>query len=93
MSKAKVRLNRAGMKALPNDPGVAADLMRRMGPVLAAAQASAPVVSGAYRDSLSLEMVNTGRVVARVVSDSDHAMAVEASTGNLSRSLNAAGGA
>lgn len=105
MARAKVVLNKAGMNALLCDPGVAAELARRMGPVLASAQASAPVVSGAYKDSLRLEMTTaaalgisfkTGgnnRPVAVVLSDSDHAMTVEASKGVLARAFNAAGGA
>jgi len=75
-----------------------------MGPVLASAQASAPVVSGAYKDSLRLEMTTSAalgikfraggsRPVAVVLSDSDHAMSVEAGTGNLARALDSAGGA
>src|SRR5450756_1060915 len=93
MAKAKVVLSRAGMKALLNDPGVRADLTRRMAPVLAAAQSGAPVVSGDYKASIHLVQASTGRAVVRVVSDSPYAMSVEASTGNLARALDGAGGA
>ncbi len=58
---------------------------------LSAAQSSAPVASGAYRDSLHLETDHTDRMVVRVISDVDYAMVVEANTGNLARALDAAG--
>lgn len=51
------------------------------------AKASAPVDSGAYRDSIHIETVHTDRMVKRVVADVPYAMAVEADTGNLARSL------
>lgn len=93
MARAKVVLDKAGMKALLNDPGVRADLTRRMGPVLAAAQASAPVASGEHKASIHMEQATTDRAVVRVVADSDHSLAVESKTGNLAKALNAAGGA
>lgn len=92
MARAKVTLNSGGMRALLNDPGVAADLARRISPVLNAAKAVAPVASGAYRDSLHIEAAVTDRVVARVVADVPYAVGVEAQTGNLARALDAAGG-
>lgn len=66
---------------------------RRMQQVLAKAEASAPVDTGAYRDSLHIEHVTTDRAVVRVVAGTDHAWIVEARTGNLARALDAAGGA
>lgn len=87
----KVRLNRAGMRELLHSDGVRRDLTRRMGSVESVAKASAPVDSGAYRDSIHVEQVTTDRVVVRVVADADHALVVEAKTGNLSRALDAAG--
>lgn len=93
MARAKVVLNRAGMKALLNDPSVRAELTRRVGPVLAAAQASAPVASGAHKASIHMEQATTDRAVVRVVADSDHSLVVEANTGNLARALDSAGGA
>ena len=91
MATAKVRLNSAGMKALLNSAGVRAELTRRAGPVLAAAQASAPVDSGAYRAGLHIEQHTTDRAVVRVKGGSDHDLVVEARTGNLARALDAAG--
>lgn len=73
--------------------GVRAELTRRMQPVLAAAKASAPSVTGAHKASIHLVQATTDRAVVRVVADSDHSLAVEAKTGNLARALAAAGGA
>ena len=90
---ARVTLNHGGMRALLNDAGVRADLTRRMGPVLGEAVASARVATGAYRDSLRIEQATTDRAVVRVVADVPHSFVVQASTGNLARALDAAGGA
>lgn len=88
----KVRLISRGMDALLEDPGVTRDLRRRAERVLQVARANAPVATGAYRDSLAIEEDETDRTVVRVVSHDRKAMAVEARTGNLARSLDAAGG-
>lgn len=92
MARPKVKLNSGGVRGLLNDAGVRAELRRRMGPVLAAAQANAPVESGAYRASLRIEDATTDRAVVRVVADVDHAIVVEAKTGNLARAIDSAGG-
>ena len=93
MARVKVKLLSPGMKALLNDPGVRADLTRRMQPVLAAAIASAPSVTGAHKASIHLVQATTDRAVVRVVADSDHSLVVESKTGHMARSLDAAGGA
>lgn len=93
MARAKVKLNRAGMRELLKSDGVRDELTRRMGPVLAAAKASAPVKSGAHRNSLHIVQATTDRVVVRVVADSDHSLAVEATTGHMARALDQAAGA
>ena len=92
MARAKVVLDHAGMKSLLNDLGVRAELTRRMGPVLAAARASAPVDTGAYKASIDLVQATTDRAVVRVVATDWKAALVESRTGNLARSLDAAGG-
>lgn len=93
MARTKVNLNRSGMGDLLNDDGVVGDLETRMGRALAQAVTNAPVATGEYRDSLRVETVrHPSRTVVRLVSDSDHAMGVEAATGNLARSLDATGG-
>lgn len=84
----KVKLNSRGMEELLK--GEAADGACR--PIAEAgverAQANAPVASGEYQASIHLEEVmHPTRKVFRVVADAPHAMAVEARTGNIARSL------
>jgi len=55
--------------------------------VLAGARAAAPVRTGRYRNSLRLEVGRTDRVVARVGSDVEYAVYLEAELGILSRAL------
>lgn len=82
------KLNSGGIQSyLDGGGGVEAMLEAKAQEVLARAQASAPVASGAYRDSLHVETDHTDRMVKRVVADAPHAMVVEANTGNLARSL------
>jgi D-ribose pyranose/furanose isomerase RbsD len=71
---------------------IRAELHRRGEPVLAAAQESAPVASGAYKASLFLADDTTDRAVVRVGATVPYAMVVEARTGNLVRALDAGGG-
>lgn len=87
----RVKLNRAGVRALLNDPGVRADLARRMDAVESVAEATAPVDSGEHKSRIHRESATTDRAVERVVADADHSLAVEARTGHLARALNAAG--
>lgn len=88
----RTRLNHGGMAELLKSAGVRAALTARQERTLARAKATAPVATGAYRDSLHIEQATTDRAVVRVVSDSAHALVVEANTGNLARALDAAGG-
>lgn len=92
MPRARVRLYHPGMREMLRSSGVAAVLTGKAEQSAAAARASAPVESGTYRDSIRVETDDTGgRARARVVADVDYAMTVEANTGNLLRSLDAAG--
>ena len=93
MARARVVLDKAGMKALLNDPGVRGELTRRAVAVLAAAQASAPVVTGNYKAGLTIIQATTDRAVVRVAGTAPHSHLVEANTGNLARALDSAGGA
>lgn len=93
MARAKVeglKLDYHGIGELMRSPKVRAALTVRMEQVLAVAQANAPVKSGAYRDGLHIEQVTTDRAVVRVAGGTGHDFAVEADTGNLSRSMSAA---
>ena len=84
----RVKINHRGIQEyLDGKHGVDALLESEAQERLSRAKASAPVDTGAYRDSLHIETVHTDRVVKRIVSDVDYAMNVEADTGNLSRSL------
>lgn len=89
---AKVKLISSGMAELLKSAGVRADIERRARRIEAAAKASAPVASGAHRDSIHVVMETTDRARARIVADSDHSLAVESRTGHMARAADAAGG-
>ena len=95
MARPRVILSSAGVRALLTSAGVEADLQRRAVPVLAAARATAPVESGAYRESLtSWSETHTGRssrVAVHVGATVDYGVAVEGAHGTLSRALDAMG--
>ena len=91
MASSNFRMSSGGARELLNSSGVRADLTDRAGAVLSTAQSNAPVASGEYRASLQIVQSTTDRAVVRVASDADHAMIVEANTGNLARALDAAG--
>lgn len=86
----RVQVLSAGAAAILRDPAVLAMLEEKMGPVLDAAIASAPVASGAHRASLHIEGAIEKRAVARVVADTDHSLGVEARTGHMARALDQA---
>lgn len=87
----RVKLNSKGVREVLNSKGTRAMLTAKAEPVLAAAEASARVVTGAYRDSLEIRQDTTDRAAVRVVATVSYALAVEANTGNLARALDAAG--
>ena len=76
---------------LGREPGVVELTREGAEKIAAIARASAPVASGEYRDSIGvMRSPRGGRVVWRVDADCDHALAVEARTGNLARATRAA---
>ena len=85
--RSKVKVNGKGIEELLHSDEVRAVLEAKALNVLAAAERTAPYVSGDYQASLRVEEATTDRAVARVVADVDYAWAVEANTGNLSRAL------
>lgn len=93
MARVKVKLNSPGMASLLKDSGVASDLNRRAQSVLSSAQATAPRETGEYAASLFVQDAVTDRAVARIATRAPHGMIVEWRTGNLAKSLDAAGGA
>lgn len=92
MAAAKVRLISRGMRSLLTDRGVGADLTKRAERVAARARATAPVATGEYRDSITVETDVTDRVVARVVARDRKSHLIESRTGNLTRAIDSAGG-
>lgn len=93
MARTRVQIHKAGLRQLLHDPGVAQELHDRAERVAAAARSSAPVKTGEYRDGITVWPDTTDRAVVRVGSRARHAPVVEATTGNLLRALDAAGGA
>lgn len=87
MADIKLRLISPGMRDLLNSAGVRAYLTTLAGPVLARAQAGAPIDTGRYRASLRIIQDTTDRAVVRVGSSDPDAMIIEARTGNLARSV------
>lgn len=85
-----LKLNYSGMGDLLKSDSVRAELTARMQRCLDAAQANAPVLTGAYRDGLHIEQATTDRAVVRVIGSSDHDWYVEAETGNLRRAFSQA---
>lgn len=86
----KVTFDEQAALALPE---VAEDLTRRGERVADRARADAPVKTGTYRDAIRVEEdVVDGVPTVLVIADVDYSVFVEAETGNLSRSLDAAAG-
>lgn len=81
-----------GMNELLTDDGVRDYLRELGGRVLDRARDTAPVATGAYRDSLQMTDGTTDRAVVNIGSPLPYATRVEASTGHLARALDAAGG-
>lgn len=84
----RVKINHAGIQEyLDGKHGVEGLLDSEAKKAADRAKASAPVKTGAYKDSIHVETDHTDRMVKRVVADVPYAMVVEADTGNLGRSL------
>lgn len=94
MARAKVDLILSGIRELKRDPAIVAMMTAKGGAMLAAAQASAPVDTGAYKAGLKVEvdMHPISGAVVHVMGTDPKSLSVESRTGNLARSLNAAGG-
>ena len=86
------KLNSSGIGGLLKSDEVRSVVTARAQSVLSSAQAMAPVDSGEYRNSIHMFQATTDRAVTRVGSDADHALTIEARTGNLARALDSAGG-
>lgn len=86
----KMKWNNAFFPRLGHSPQVTAILRRKAEAVAARARSTAPVDTGAYRDSIRVEIKSTAtRNVALVIAADQASMFVESETGNLLRALNA----
>lgn len=85
----RVKLNSGGMSDLLKSDEVRDALTARAERVLSAAQASAPVKTGNYRDGLRIIQDTTDRAVVRVAGTAPHSHLVEAQSGTLARALDA----
>lgn len=87
MAGVKIRLNHDGIDAFLNGPEVRVPLRDLAEQRASRARASAPVATGKYRDSISVESDTTDRAVERVVAHDRKSVLVESRTGNLKRAL------
>lgn len=91
MAKPRVVVHSSAIRKMLSSAGVKSDLRARAEKVASAAQASAPVETGEYRDSIHVQDASSGtRARMRVVSNAEHALVVEANTGNLAKALDSA---
>lgn len=85
------RLRGEGIREMLKSPGIAADMHRRAEQVASAARSAAPVETGAFQASIVVtDEQQPTRAVAHVGATVDYAAIVEANTGVLARSLDAA---
>ncbi|QJU52931.1 HK97 gp10 family phage protein [Herbiconiux sp. KACC 21604] len=84
-----MKFNNAFFEELGNSAGVVDLVKQAAEDVAATARATAPVDSGAYRDSIHVEVIpnRKTRTVALVVADDPKTMLIESKTGNLARAL------
>lgn len=92
MAKPRFDHDYAGVGQMLRGAGVAEEVRARAEAVASRARSTAPVTSGAYRDSIRVETDITDRVVAHVVADVPYALVVEFATGNLGHAVDAGGG-
>ena len=94
MPRVKVKLNSAGVVDI-FEQWAARDGARRADRVAAQGQATAPVVSGTYRDSITVtrETHGKGRPVFHVGPSVAYGWEIEARMGIMARALDSAGGA
>lgn len=91
MTKDQVEWNQVWFNSVMKTQGVDGLTEASARAVLAEARLNAPVVSGAYRDSIHLKMVSTPyRNVYWVLTDSPYWAKIEHRTGNLLRALKGA---
>jgi hypothetical protein len=89
----KVKLNRAGMAQMLNSAGVRREVNNAAQGIAETGKSFAPVLSGAYKDSIEVIDDTTDRAVSRVTVGVDYALEVEAKHAPLGRAANAGTGA
>lgn len=92
--RVKVVTNRDALRQLRSEPTVAALVRSRAERVRDEARSTAPVLTGAYRDSIVVLDRSNKKSGGRfsIGSDVPYAMVLEARTGNLARAIDAARG-
>jgi hypothetical protein len=86
-----VDFNEQYFRDLSRSAGVRAVVDEAAERVAARARATAPVDSGAYRDSIHTTGKLQDRYVGLVIASDEAALAIEARTGNLARAVKASG--
>jgi hypothetical protein len=87
----RFKLNSAGVREMLKSQGIAADMHRRAEQVAAAARSNAPVESGNLQASIVVtDEIQPTRAVSHVGATVGYAPIIEAATGFLARSLDAA---
>lgn len=87
MAGPRIKIDSGEMKKLLASDQMRPPLRQIAEKMAGSARSSAPVKSGDYRGSISVESDTTDRAVERVVAHAAHSLAVEANTGNLKRAL------
>lgn len=87
-AKVTVEFNEHFFDEALNSAGVRAAIDLAAERAASEARATAPVKTGAYRDSIHVEHEQAAhRQVALVIADADYALFVEARTGNLAKAM------
>lgn len=89
MARPRVVMNSRGARAILRSAGMRRLVLDAAERAAERARQTAPVVSGEYRDGITVWTDETDRAVARVGSTAPHALIVEANTGNIVRALDA----
>lgn len=87
MAGLKIKLNHAEMAKLLKSDQMRPPLKAIAEKTASRARSSAPVDTGAYRDSIDVESDTTDRAVERVVAHDHKSSLIESRTGNLKRAL------
>jgi hypothetical protein len=91
MAKVRFKPKARGFRRILTGPDMRAFLQGKADAGLVAAQANAPVDTGAYVEGLYAEVIeHPSRLVGRVGGRDPKTLIIEANTGNLARALDAA---